>query len=143
MTKPSLIPFKAEHLMMFIDRDGLFYNMKDAIHKENDGPAFTAVLGDKILGCAGIILQWQGVGTAWVVFNKDIEHYMLWATRTIKYTLRDIKRALNLHRIDMTVLEGLPKYNRWAEFLGFCIEDGRASKLTYDKQNCIRYEMVD
>lgn len=142
MIEPRLIPFKAEHLLNFVQRDGETIDFRSAIIKEQS-PSYTAMVDDLVIGCAGVCLQWSGVGIAWTMFSKDAERYMLWCTRTIRAVLRDITRAHNLHRIELTVLEGLPRYEAWARMLGFEREEnGRARLYSQHKQNVIRYEFV-
>jgi len=142
---PVLVPFKAEHLMSFIPRDSWWQeNWKLSLDKENGGPSFTAMVNTNILGCAGVIIPHPGLAMAWMVLNKDIEHYGLWITRTVKLLLRDIKRAYELHRIELIVFEYHERNRRWAEILGFTIENnGIARAYTPEGQNMIRYEMVE
>ena len=132
----KLIPFRAEHLMMFIDRDGLEHTLRAGIEKEKS-PSFTALKGDQILGCAGVIIQWQGMGTALVVFSKE--------AKNIRCILRDIKRSHVLHRIELTVLDAHDAYELWAIKLGFEYESGARQVVrsyTPNKDNVIRMEMV-
>lgn len=140
----KVIPFKADHLLQFQPRSvGYFENYESALAKEKGGPAFTAIADDNtILGCAGIIIVWPGVALAWTVFSKDIVPHMTFVTFKIRRILRDIKRALGLHRIEIGVVEGGSE--RWVELLGFKKEEnGRARSYTHDRQNIMRYEITD
>lgn len=139
MTRPILIPFKAEHLLSFVDKDGI-HNMEAARQKEKGGPAFTAIVDNKIIGCGGVVIMWSGVGMAWVAVSKDIEQYGIWVTRTVKSCLHDITRALNLHRVEAVVLTD-GSYE-WLEVVGFHLENSIAKRYTQDKRDVIRYEFL-
>ena len=139
MTRPSLVPFKAEHLLAFVDRDGE-QDMRRALEKERGGPAFTAIVGDKILGCGGIMILWSGVGHAWVAVSKDIEQYRVWMTRTVRHALRDIARALDLHRVEAVVLTSGD--SRWLQAVGFHMENDAAKRYTQDKRDVVRFEFL-
>ena len=67
---PILIPFAAEHLLAFVNRDSVTReDWRLAVEKERRGPAYTGIVGEIILGSAGIILMWPGVGAAWMVLS--------------------------------------------------------------------------
>lgn len=138
----SLVPFRAEHLYSLVDRDGSEpHTIAQAMEKEN-GVAFSGMYGDKIIGCAGVIIAWPGMGVAWAVFARDIGDYGLWTTRMVRRALRDIIRSNNLHRVEMVVLEGNERNARWAEMLGFEREKGVAKHYCTDKRNVVRYEFI-
>jgi hypothetical protein len=138
---PRLIPFRAEHLHALSYRDGdRLETIKQSIRKETMGPAYTAVKDDMILGCAGVVLCWPGMGSAWAVITSDLaKHYPIWLTKTVRLALKDIMRAYNLHRIEMAALE---EHARWAVGLGFDYEEFKAKKYTSDKRDVVRLEMI-
>ena len=140
---PQLISFKAEHLAAFIHRDGDYVeSVQSAIDKERRGPAFTACIDDKILGCSGIILQWAGVGSAWAVFSQEIFKYPIWTTRTVRAALHDIMRVYKLHRVEMVILDGNNVNAGWATMLGFSRENGCSRHYTTNQRSIVRYELV-
>lgn len=141
MTRPSLVPFRAEHMLTFVNRDtDVLQEMRFAVEKERGGPAFTALVDNKIIGCGGIVLMWGGVGAAWVAVSKDIEPYKVWMTRTVRRSLRDIVRALNLHRVEAVVLTDGD--SRWIQAVGFHLENDVAKKYTQDKRDVMRFECL-
>jgi len=138
-----LIPFRAEHLFHFVDRDhDVVPTLRDGLLKEKSGPSFTAVINDKIVGCAGIMILWKGVGYGWVAFGKEIERHPVWFTRMVRAVVRDTIRNYDLHRIEAAVLADNPKNDRWALLLGFTVEVCRARAYTQDKRDVIRYELI-
>lgn len=142
MGKPTLVPFKAQHLLAIASRnpfdDAL---IDDAWQKEAKGPGFTAIVNDKPLACAGVQIVRPGVGYAWTVFSHDITNYRLFVTRTIRHTLRNIIKGCNLHRVEALVAETQLGNRRWIESLGFEAE-GVAHDYTSDRRNVVRYEWV-
>jgi len=138
-----LAPFRAEHLVGFIHRDADYEeSIRSAVDKERRGPAFTAFCDDRIIGCAGVILTWPGMGIAWAVFSHDIELYPIWVTRMVRHALHDIIRAFKLHRIELVVLADSKRNGAWARALGFNRENGRARSYTSARKDVIRYEWV-
>lgn len=137
---PILIPFKAEHLIGLTNRDTNIEPI-DFVQREN-GPAFTAIVDGKIIGCCGIIIQWQGMGSAWAIFTDRVAMYPMFMTRMIRRGLRDIIKAYDLHRVELVALADNERNQRWAELLGFSPENGKAHKYTPTKRDVIRYEFV-
>jgi len=83
MTEPHLIPFRAEHLLGFLNRDGpLDEQLWLLVQKENRGPAWSVVVDGGIIACGGVVIIWKGVGAAWVVFSEQMGDHGLWLTRT-------------------------------------------------------------
>ena len=142
MTKPFLVPFRAEHMFAFVPRTNIPLEMRFGLANENGGPAFTAVLDEKIIGCAGINLLWPGVGAAWVAFGKEIEDHGLWATRTVRAVLRDTVRSFNLHRVEAVVYAENHRDARWIRLLGFRKENDIAQMYTSDKRDVVRFELI-
>lgn len=145
MGNPRLVPFKADHLLVFHHKDETNYldNVRHAIDKERQGPAFTAVYGDAVLGCAGVQIAVPGYGVAWSVFSKEILRWPVWTTRTVKRALRDIIKAHNLHRVEMVALKDDRASVDWAVALGFSREqDGIAHCFTRAGQDVVRFELT-
>lgn len=141
MTRPLLVPFKAEHMLTFVSRDtDILQEMRFAVARECGGPAFTALVGDRVIGCGGIVVMWPGVGMAWVSVSKDIERHGVWLTRTVKGALRDIVRSLNLHRVEAVVL--CNGDHRWLQAVGFKLENDMARAYTQDKRDVVRFEYI-
>lgn len=138
-TTPRLVPFRADHLRLFVNRD----NGQNHLLDKANNPAFTAILNHKIYGCAGIILNWPGFATAWTLFTKElIDEYPIWTTKTVRAVLKDWIRMYKLQRIELTALAEHKNYGRWAEALGFEAEHGYARKYTPDHKDVIRYELI-
>lgn len=143
MTEPRIIPFRAEHLVAFQNRDTpVREELMLAIQKERGGPAYTGVAGEVILGCAGVIILWSGVGAAWMVLSDTAALYRIWLTRTVRRAMADVMRAYGLHRLEALVIADSERNQKWIEALGFRPEGGTAHAYTQDRQDAVRYELV-
>ena len=136
---PTLIPFKAEHLLSFVDKNtDILQEMRHAVEKERRGPAFTAIVDGRVIGCGGVMVMWPGVGAAWVSVDKDITRYGIWLTRNVKAALRDIVKGLGLHRVEAVALS----HSRWLKIVGFHKETDIAQAYTQDKLDVVRYAFI-
>lgn len=138
---PTLVPFKAEHLLSLNNRDGRQFIDK-YLDIERSSVAYTGMVEGKIIGCAGIIVAWDGVGMAWAAITPAAEPHMIWVSKIIRRFMRDIIRAHKLHRVEMVALADSQRNQRWAEFMGFSREGSVARQYTTDRRDMIRYEWV-
>ena len=140
---PTLVPFEAKHVTMMQNRDNAVDEPWSlALEKQLAGPAFTAIVGGQVLGCAGLILPWPGIGLAWMELSDHADHYRLWLTKVTRRVLSDVVRVYRLHRVEVVVLADSPRNQRWIEALGFTQENGRARAYSTDRRDVIRYERV-
>ena len=142
MTSPFLVPFRAEHLFTFVPRTDIPKGMLYGLEKERGGPAFTGVHDGRIIGCAGVVIQWPGVGAAWVALDKSAEAHGFWVTRMIKRIMQDIVRVYGLHRVEAVVHADSPRDLKWIKLLGFKSENDVAQMYTEDKRDIVRFEWL-
>jgi hypothetical protein len=143
MTRPALVPFRAEHLLALVNRDpnappdwGL------AVTRERGGPAYTALVGADVLGCGGVLLPWPGIGVAWLALSAEAPTYRVWLTRTVRRILDDVTRAYGLHRLEAVVRADRPVNQRWLKAFAFARENGCARAYMPDQTDAFRYERV-
>lgn len=143
-TVRTVVPFKAEHLLQIQHRDeGWLETISTAAVKEMCGPAFTAIVNDEVIACAGVVIAWPGVGVAWAVLSPTIEKHGLWITRSVRRMLNVIIRGSYLHRVEMVVLANSERNYRWARALGFHVEDcGIAMAYTAKRSAVYRFERI-
>jgi len=140
--RPLVVPFRAEHMLAIVPREPFDdQTIDDAWRKEREGPAFTVIVNDKPIACAGVMLVRPGVGYAWTVFSHDFLNYRLYVTRSLRRALRDIVKGCALHRVEAQTLEDNYVNRKWLEHLGFEVE-GIAHDYTSDRRNVVRYEWV-
>lgn len=127
----EIVPFEPEHgeMIMVPSKGQLERNEKDPGLKDytpailaqygQAGPAYTLIVNDQVIVCAGIIIMWPGVGTAWAVASPLIEKYAIAGSSAVLRGMRDIIIEHKLHRVQAPVYEHFERGIRWVEFLGF------------------------
>jgi len=105
------------------------------------GPAYTALVEDRVILCAGIMLMWPGVGTAWAVVSPLIEVYPVAGSAAVMYGLRYLIDRHQLHRVQAPIYEKFERGIQWAEFLGFKRE-GLLTAYGRNRENYIMYALV-
>lgn len=142
MTEPVLRPFRVEDLLVG-NRDGEQIMTAELAEQAARGPAFTAVLDGQILGSAGIVIAWPGVGMLWMTLSPELNGNGMWLTRVVRRVIEDAVRAHRLHRLEGYALADSERNQHWMEALGFTAEkDGRATAYLSDHRDVIRYERI-
>lgn len=98
------------------------------------GIALTAMCGDHVVLCGGIIPARPTVGILWALLSADAGRHMLWLHRATLRVL-DLQRWV---RIEADVEEGFPAGCRWLELLGFKSE-GQMPKYGLNGETHIRF----
>jgi RimJ/RimL family protein N-acetyltransferase len=83
------------------------------------GPAWSALSGARVLGCAGIVPLWRGVGAAWLLGGDELRRHPLALHRAVARGLPRAMRGLGLRRLQISVHENFAASLRWVERLGF------------------------
>lgn len=85
---------------------------------EEAGPAHTALLGDTVLACIGVIPEGDHCARAWAIMAREIgAHYI-----TIHRAVLRFMKLMDYPRIQTTVDCKFEDGIRWAEMLGFVNE---------------------
>ena len=117
----TAVPFEPWHLLA-LERDTSERKALQAQFRQKCGIAYTAIDGDMILGCAGIIAD-KGVGGAWALVSDEIkQNHKFWFLRTTRMMLIAIVNALDLHRIEALVDPNIKPNCQWIEWIGFEFE---------------------
>ena len=90
-----------------------------AVINGNSGPAYTGLVGDKIVCAAGIRIVREGVGHLWSVFSSDIGQNKLSVFRGVKSMLEILIKEFNFTRLRTESRIGFPESQRLLEHLGF------------------------
>lgn len=107
---------------------------------EQEGRAFTAIYKDKILACAGIIKQREGVGLAWALYPPDIGNYRI-DPRMAKDKLKELMEKHGFWRVEATVRCDFPAGESYLRYMGFKWE-GRMKQNEPDKTDSFLYAIV-
>jgi len=100
--------------------------------------SFTAIEGDKVYACGGLIEEWNGVARAWMLITGKMDGKFMAVHSAVK---KGIISNTQFHRIEMSVIKGHTEGCRWADLLGFRCE-GLALKYSPDGTDCYRYARV-
>lgn len=84
------------------------------------GLTFSAIDGDRIIFCCGLIPKWHGRAQGWTVFADNItRREMLFIHRMSKILLEQWQSSEEFRRIETTVRAEFDAGHRWAKMLGF------------------------
>lgn len=104
---------------------------------KNGGPCFTALDGDDVLACSGVLRMWDNRDQAWALMS---EH----AGRQFVAIYRAIRRFLDMHdarRVEATVDAGFEAGHRLMRLLGF-EREGLMRAYLPDGRDCDLYARV-
>lgn len=123
----KIVSFKPPHLRAVTPQAAqvsvqAYLDAVDVAQLDASGMAFTALLGDEVLGCAGVIELWPGVGQAWAVLSDQA---LACSTTLTRAALRELDRITcerSFSRVQATVADGHGAGARWLAFLSFEVE---------------------
>ena len=137
-----VVPFEREHLHRMViqqKQQGLEHLVTpDVCGVLEGGQSYTALDGDEVVACAGVIEITQGRAVAWAYISQGVGRRMRFVTRAVKNFL-DLTQ---FRRIEMDVDCEFPQAHRWAKMLGFEMECERRRSFTPDGRDCALYAMV-
>lgn len=138
-----IVPFEPDHLKLLLLQpsqammQSTLTNAEYAQSLFHAGPAYSAVQGDAVFACGGLIPQWQGRAIAWALISAEAGPHFITITKAVR-------RALDLHpfrRVETAVRHDFPQGHRWAAMLGFKPE-GLMRSYTPDGHDCDLYAKV-
>lgn len=137
-----VVPFKREHIEKMVIQDnqqGLEHLLTNDVYAViENGESYTALDGDEVLACAGVIPLAPGRAGAWAYISGNVGSRMKFVTKAVKRFL-DISQY---RRIEMDVDCDFKQAHRWAKMLGFEMECERRRSFTPDGRDCALYAMV-
>jgi len=137
-----VVVFEREHLRRMViqqQQQGLEHLLTDDVCAALEGgQSFTALDGDEVLACAGVVEITQGRAIAWAYISQHVGRRMRGVTRAVKSFLD----MAQFRRIEMDVDCEFPQAHRWAKMLGFEMECERRKSFTPDGRDCALYAMV-
>lgn len=118
--KIVIVPFCVDHLRAIklqAAQAGVLSSIGDteAAYIEASEYAFTALDGDEVVACAGILKLWEGRGHAWALLSGSIGSRFVRVHRAV---MRAIKLS-GYRRIEMDVDAAHAEAIKWAGMLGF------------------------
>ena len=83
------------------------------------GIGYTALDQGAIVGCAGIVKLWPGVGEAWTVLSPAVKQRPFFLHRKVLTMLRGLIKLKEYHRVHASVNLADPIAIEWVTRLGF------------------------
>lgn len=139
----QIVPFEAAHLQA-IEVQGHqalvrpLLDSPDYIAALKSGPAYTALEGETVHACAGLIVHWPGRAHAWTILAGKLNRRMLLIHRAIMGYLVECPIA----RIEAAVECDFPEGHRWMRLLGFVCEAPRMEHYMPDGSAAALYARV-
>lgn len=123
-----VVPFKIEH-----GRDIFYRNKKegiknlcDGVDSENvmkvwmeSGRAYTLLLDEVPIVCAGIVEMGWRRGEAWTLISSLFYTYRKTCFKVIRNSIDSLAKEMNLRRIQSVINESLAVKDTWMKHLGF------------------------
>lgn len=103
-------------------------------------PAYCAFYEGELIGAAGVIITYRGVGEAWAMVLPGARQCARSFHKAVKLGLREIALEHDLHRIEAGVHASFLAGKRWAVGLGFKPESVRRMAGT-NKEDIITFAM--
>jgi RimJ/RimL family protein N-acetyltransferase len=129
MEKFQIIPFEFAHLVALQPREfeaRELAQLNDWEERTREyqakGSAYTGIIGDQIMGCAGIFLLWPGMAEVWAVTTPLVTTHTMAFHRTISRGLDVVERTMRLHRIQVAIHVDHFVSQKWIRRLGFKAE---------------------
>lgn len=138
----NIVPFAPEHLRALVLQDAQAWMGPMLQHDYGEslrrgGPCFTAMDGDHVLACAGVLRMWENRDYAWALLAQDCGAHFVGI-------YRGIKRFLDLHdtrRVETAVDSKFAAGHRLMELLGF-EREGLMRAYLADGRDCDLYARV-
>jgi hypothetical protein len=115
-----IVPFEPEHLdrLLLQPAQAHFSTLFDPSYGPalaNAGPCFTGMDGDEIVGCSGVVKQWDNRATAWALLSGNAGKNFASIHKAVKRFLD----ATDFRRIEAYADADFDAGNRWLQMLGF------------------------
>jgi hypothetical protein len=120
----NIVAFKAIHLQWLELQQAQAYLSADFAQPEQArlieqaGNSFTAMVGGKVIACAGTVEIWTDRAVAWALISKDAGRNMVGLHKAVAGYFS----AAKYKRIEAWVDEGFEPGMRWLRLLGFTLE---------------------
>jgi hypothetical protein len=137
-------PFRPDHLARMTLQPAQEYlrayaqDAEKAIAETAKHPAYTGLLGDDVIVCAGIVPIWDGRAAGWAWLSASARRHMVAITRGFLRFL-DVQPY---RRVEISVDREFAEAHRWARMLGFKLEAGRMRAYRPDGGDCSLYARV-
>ena len=129
--KPELVDYKPEHAIRILEEyarseETILLAGQDpegfVTNHQLSGPAWTLLLGDRPIGCGGIIICAWHNGLAWLLLSKLFYSNIRTTVKLIRQYLETTAEKHELVRVELETVASSATNARFAEWLGFELE---------------------
>lgn len=138
----EVVKFTPEHLDRLDEQEATAY-LRPYLRPEHvqalaAGQSYTALAGERVVACAGVVEHWPGRGEAWAYLDRDCRRHFLAITNAVRRFLD----VCPLRRVEAVVDVEFPAGHRWVRALGFALEAPRMAAYRPDGGDCALYARV-
>lgn len=117
----TIVPFEPEHLEVLLLQPSqailqpLLSDRNYGVNLHRGGPAYSALVGDQVIACMGLIPAWEHRAMAWGLIAAEAGPHFVRITKAVM-------RTMELHpfrRIETSVRRDFQQGHRWVRLLGF------------------------
>ena len=135
----DVVPFEPEHLdsIMLQPTQQRFFSYFTPAYAQalkTSGPCFSGIDGNRVLGCAGLVKQWENRAIAWALLAGDIGTDFIRVHRAVDRFL-DI---CGVNRVEAYVDAHFEQGHRWIQMLGFT-QEGYMKQFNPDGGDAVLY----
>ncbi len=131
-----VVPFESEHLdLLHLQGAQAFVELgKTYALRLDKQDSWTALEGDTVLACAGVIRAWPGRALAWALIGQEAGAHFVALTRAVRRYMDMIPDR----RVEAVTDSNFEQGHRWLRMLGFAHE-GRLRLYTPDGRDVDLY----
>jgi len=115
-----LVPYVKGDVFKVAYREGDTFDSFAVDHPKTVGT--TLKKNGKILGCAGFVMECDGVATFWGFFSEECRGHGVMIFKASCQKIKDFMSTNNIRRLQATCRTDRPEYNRFITMLGFSFE---------------------
>lgn len=135
----DVVPFEPAHIEAIMlqpsqQRFFTYFTPEYAVALKEMGPCFTAIEDGRILGCAGVIKQWENRAIAWSLLSGEIGNDFVRVHRAVARFLE----LCEFNRVEAFVDANFEQGHRWIKMLGFH-EEGYMEQFNPDGGDAVLY----
>jgi len=132
-------PFQPRHLESLVLQPAQavfsrFFDPEYGPSLQNAGPCFSALEGDEILACSGIVKQWDNRAIAWALISGNAGNQFVRIHKAVKRFLD----STEFNRVEAYVDANFDAGHRWIQMLGFSRE-GYMREFMPDGHDAVLY----
>lgn len=139
----KIVPFEPHHLKNLLLQPSqammqpTLSDSSYAVALHQAGPGYSAVDGEVVFACGGLIQQWDLRAIAWALISAEAGKHFSLIHRTALRLFSEHK----YRRIETAVSSEFEAGHRWAQMLGF-EREGRMRAYTPDGRDCDLYARI-